>query len=93
MDNSLQPHRGGLILAFGVLGWVLCFPLAIAAWVMGSSDLKAMDAGRMDPAGRGLTQAGKILGIVWVVLALLGVLVFVGMLFLGVGISAIEATQ
>jgi len=69
MDSAeLAPHRGGLILALGILGLVLCQPIGIAAWVMGNSDLARIDAGHMDPTGRGLTQAGKICGIVAVVL-------------------------
>jgi len=62
--SDLQPHRGVLILVFGILGFVLCFPFGIVAWVMGSTDLKAMDAGRMDPEGRALTRAGQVLGMI-----------------------------
>ena len=63
-----------MILVFGILGLLLCQVLGIVAWVMGSSDLKEMDAGTMDPTGRGLTQAGKICGIVATVLAILSVI-------------------
>jgi predicted RNA-binding Zn-ribbon protein involved in translation (DUF1610 family) len=69
--RALAPHRGGLVLAFGILGWVVCFGFGIAAWVMGNHDLREMDAGRMDPAGEGLTRAGKIIGIVQCSLLLL----------------------
>jgi hypothetical protein len=63
--NYPNPHRGGLILALGIIGFfVPCFVFGIVAWVMASSDLRAMDAGNMDPTGRSLTQAGMILGIV-----------------------------
>jgi hypothetical protein len=62
---DLRPHRGGLILALGILSFVIAGILTgIPAWVMGSGDLKKMDAGIMDPQGRGLTQAGRILGMV-----------------------------
>ncbi|MDP7009652.1 MAG: hypothetical protein QGI78_08800 [Phycisphaerales bacterium] len=47
-------------------------PLGIIAWVMANGDLKKMDAGTMDPEGRGNTQAGKICGIISVCLALVG---------------------
>jgi predicted RNA-binding Zn-ribbon protein involved in translation (DUF1610 family) len=66
----LQPHRGGTILALGILGWVICFPMGIAAWIMGNEDLRKMDQGQMDPSGEGLTRAGRILGIVQCVLLL-----------------------
>lgn len=60
-----RPHRGGLILALGVLGLVVQCPLfSVAAWVMGNHDLREIDAGRMDPEGLGLTQAGRILGMI-----------------------------
>jgi hypothetical protein len=64
----MKPHRGTLILILGILGLVVCGPLGIAAWVMGANDLKEMDAGTMDPSGRGTTQGGKICGIIACVL-------------------------
>ena len=71
----LRPHRGVMILVFGILSLVICFIFGIVAWVMGNADLREMDAGQMDPEGRGLTQAGKILGIVGVCLTALGVVI------------------
>ena len=78
----MNPHRGTLILVFGILGLLLCQVFGIVAWVMGSGDLKAMDAGTMDPSGRGLTQAGKICGMIatiLMILAILGALSFVAL--------------
>ena len=79
---AYAPHRGGLVLALGILGLVLCMFCGIAAWVMGNTDLREMAAGRMDPEGRGLTEAGRIMGIISVVLSI-GALV-IGILVLGV---------
>ena len=62
----LKPHRGAAVLALGITGIVPCFICGIIAWVMARNDLAEMDAGQMDPAGRGLTSAGKICGIVGV---------------------------
>jgi hypothetical protein len=70
-QQTLRPHRGGIILVLGILGILCCFICGIIAWVMGSNDLREMAAGRMDPSGQGLTQAGKICGIVSVVLLIL----------------------
>ena len=67
-QQPLNPHRGGVILALGILGLVACFICGIFAWIMGKNDLWEMDTGRMDPSGRGLTQAGRICGIVSVIL-------------------------
>jgi hypothetical protein len=79
----MKPHRGTLILVLGILGLVVCGPLGIAAWIMGSTDLKEMDAGTMDPSGRGQTQAGKICGIIATVLLIVGLVVFVLLFALG----------
>ena len=72
--SAVKPHRGGAILALGIIGIVLCFITGIIAWVMGSSDLKEMDAGTRDPAGYSLTKAGMICGIIGVVLGILALL-------------------
>ncbi|MDA7980077.1 MAG: DUF4190 domain-containing protein [Pirellulales bacterium] len=66
--SHLLPDRGATILVLGLLGLLLCAFLGIPAWIMGSSDLKEIDAGRRDPTGRGMTQAGMILGIIACVL-------------------------
>jgi hypothetical protein len=71
----LKPHRGVVVLVLGILGIIPCFICGIIAWVMANSDLKEMDAGRMDPAGRGMTQAGKICGIIGVILAAVGLVI------------------
>jgi hypothetical protein len=74
----MKPHRGVLILVLGILSFVLCgIFTAIPAWVMGSADLKEMDAGMMDPAGRGMTGAGRILGIIICILFAVGVVLAV----------------
>jgi uncharacterized membrane protein YidH (DUF202 family) len=83
-----KAHRATLILVFGILGLVLCMPLGIVAWVMGNGDLKEMDAGRMDDSGRGLTQVGKILGMVSVILTIVAVVIWLLMVFLMVGAAA-----
>lgn len=75
----LAPHRGGMILTFGILGIIgpwLCTPLwffSILAWIMGHADLKEIREGRMDPEGEGMTKAGWIMGIIGTVLLVFGV--------------------
>jgi len=80
----MQTHRGTMILVFGILGLVVCFPFGIVAWVMGNADLKAMNAGTMDPEGRGTTQAGKIIGMIATILNVLGFII--GILFLALAL-------
>lgn len=84
-----QPHRGTLVLVFGILGFLVCVLLSPAAWIMGRTDLKQMDAGIMDPEGRTLTQVGMILGIInsCIMLAGLGIMFLWLVLMLGVGVA------
>jgi hypothetical protein len=79
-----EPHRGTLILVLGLLGLLVCGLLAPFAWVMGSTDLKKMAAGRMDPSGQSHTQAGYVCGIIGTILLVLSVvaLLVVGVFFL-----------
>jgi hypothetical protein len=87
-STTLAPNRGGMILAFGILGLVICIIFSIIGWIMANKDLAEMAAGRMDPSGEGLTGAGKILCMVAVAVQVIGmifaILFFVGM----VGVAA-----
>jgi predicted Zn finger-like uncharacterized protein len=65
-------HRGAMVLTLGILSIVICGFLGPVAWVMGNNDLAAMRAGRMDNSGEGLTQAGRILGIISSIMLILG---------------------
>ena len=66
----------------GILGLVTCMILGPITWVMANRDLEEIDAGRMDPEGRDMTNVGRILGIVGTcllgvqALALVGWLIF-----------------
>jgi predicted Zn finger-like uncharacterized protein len=72
--GAFEPHRGVLILLLGIGALVFIPLLGPVAWILGNIDLKAMDAGRMDPEGRQMTQIGKILGIIATVFMVLGFL-------------------
>lgn len=73
----MQPHRGVLILVFGILSLVLCPFFGVAAWSMGNADLQEMATGRMDPTGRDMTQAGRICGIVGSSILILQIVIMV----------------
>ena len=64
---GLKPNRATLVLALGIVGLLCCGPLGIVAYIFGKNDLAEMDAGMMDPSGRGTTNVGRILGIVAIV--------------------------
>lgn len=72
--HALKSHRGGTILALGILGFFTFGLAGISAWVEGNKDLKEMSAGTMDPGGWRLTEKGRNWGmaatIVWAVILL-----------------------
>ena len=81
--QHLQPHRGVLILVFGILSWVVCVVFGIVAWVMGNGDLRAMREGRMDPSGEGLTQAGRIVGMIHIIISIIAIPVLIILFMIG----------
>ena len=87
----MRPHRAVLILVLGILSFVGCgIFTAIPAWVMGNADLKDMETGAMDPSGRGMTSAGKILGMIACILTIIGFVVVMAMLLLGFGLFGLS---
>jgi hypothetical protein len=75
--GMFTPHRGGLVLVFGVLGIVMGCPVFSAiAWILGSRDLREIRQGRMDRQGEGITLVGMILGMIvsllWLVFGFIG---------------------
>ena len=71
----MKPHRGVLILVFGILGIVVCPIFAIVAWMMGNTDMAEIRGGQMDPEGESLTNVGRILGMVGCILLLVSIVV------------------
>lgn len=85
--RDCAPHRGGGVLAMGIISLVspmlgitapLGLILGLIGWVMGSRDLKKMEAKVMDPQGKGMTQAGWICSIIGTILSGLVTLFCVG---------------
>lgn len=70
-----EQSQATTILVLGILGIVCsCFPLGIAAWIMGNTELQAIDEGRRPPENRGTANAGRICGIVSVALSAIGII-------------------
>jgi hypothetical protein len=63
--RDLEPHRGGLILALGIISFFFA-PLILGpiAWILGNIDLAAIRAGRMDPEGESQTSTGRLCGMI-----------------------------
>ncbi len=83
-----REHRGAIILTLGILGLALGW-VPLAGWIfggialgMGNSDELEMARGVMDRGGKGQTQAGKICGLLAVILS---TLVFVSCCVLRMG--------
>ncbi|MDX1948262.1 MAG: hypothetical protein SFU86_22920 [Pirellulaceae bacterium] len=75
-----EAHRGPAILALGLVSILACQLIAIAPILMGFADLDKMKRGVMDPAGRGLTIAGLVLGCLAIVLFVLQILLVIIMI-------------
>jgi hypothetical protein len=75
--RRLWPHRGGTVLAFGIISLLLSWTMivgikfGIITLVLAYIDLRAMDRGEMNPAGRGTTRAGQMCAIIAVCLSTL----------------------
>ena len=81
---AVRTHPNGTsILVMGILGLVVCGPLAIVAWVMGNAAQGEMDSQRnVTWTNRSNVNAGRACGIIgtclWVLIALGSVLVIGG---------------
>ncbi len=71
------PHRGGLILLFGFLGFITAGILGAVAWIWANRDLALMNMGIMDERGIDKTVYGRILGIVSSLGWLLAILIYI----------------
>jgi len=75
--RMLKPHRGTLVLVMGILSLVVCGVFGPIALSMGRNDLAEIDAGLMDPSGRGTVNAGRICGIIGTIILVLQILYIV----------------
>ncbi|MEZ6319129.1 MAG: hypothetical protein R3B49_10315 [Phycisphaerales bacterium] len=81
--GSMEPHRATMVFVLGLLSLILCSLCGPFAWRMGKADLAKMDAGQMDPEGKGLTKAGFICGIIGCVVLVLQLLYVIFIVLLG----------
>lgn len=69
--RGIQPHRGPLVLALAIVGiFTLCAAPSLIGLILGLYDLRLMKREKMDPAGRGLTIAGIVVSIGFIILSL-----------------------
>lgn len=85
----IEHPKGTTILILGILGLVCCSPLGVAAFFMGNTALKEIDAAPGRYSNRGVVQAGRICGIISCVLLALSIL----WLFALGGLAAISGSS
>lgn len=90
---NLLSMVGGLAFAPCCFGTLIPVGLAIPAWMMANSDIRAMRGGRMDPSGLSPTTSGRICAIISLALSAIGILfavlaVVFGMVLLGAAAAA-----
>jgi hypothetical protein len=73
--RDVAPHRGGAILALGIIGLLVSL-CPILGWTLGgiatnmaNADLTKMNLGHMDRDGRSQTETGKMLGTIAIVIS------------------------
>lgn len=64
-------------MILGILGLVCCGLLAIPAYIIGNNAVKEIDASGGQYGGRGMANAGKICGLIGIVLMILGIIFYV----------------
>lgn len=83
--------RAILALIFGILGLLSVGLFSIPAWILGKAERQAIETGASPDSGRGMAEAGYILGIIGVVilviaaLSVLGWMVFIAHLIVSQG--------
>lgn len=70
--------RAILALIFGILGLMSMGLFAIPAWILGKAERQAIESGASPDSGRGMAEAGYILGIIGVVLLGIAILFLLG---------------
>lgn len=72
-------------MIFGILGLVCCGVLAIPAYIIGNKAVQEIDASGGQLGARGMANAGKIMGIIGMVLLALGLLYVIFAVVFSVG--------
>ena len=74
-EQPPQDHpRATMSMILGILGLVICGVIAPFAWRIGKRTMDEIDASGGHLGGRGMAQAGYIMGIIGTVFLALGVL-------------------
>lgn len=78
------PSNAVTALVLGILAFVMCGPFtAVPAIVIGRKAMREIDASQGQLGGRGMAQAGFVLGIVGTVIGVLALLLVIGVFAFG----------
>lgn len=81
-----------IALVLGVLSLACCgFMAGIPAFIIGRSELKGIDEGRLHESNRTMAKIGMILGIVGTILSCLGTLLYILLMVFGLSAGMMES--
>ncbi len=72
-----ESSQATIALVCSIAGFVLCGLLAPVGWYLANQEIAGIDAGRRDPAHRGMANAARIIGAILTVLMILAVVLIV----------------
>ena len=79
VGGPILPQRANWLITLAILGFLCVCPVfSISAWIMASADLREMNTGQRDSAGRSSTllayRIGLVAATIWISFAILGFL-------------------
>lgn len=80
-------------LVWSIVSLVCCQPAGIVGYIQARNELEAIGGGRRDPANEGTARAARIISMIALGLAILGILAtiaFIVLLLLGSGVAFME---
>ncbi len=86
-----EESQATVVVVLGAVGIVFCQIVSPIAWIMGSRELSAIDAGRRDPRNRTQAKVGMWLGIIGTLLIVLAIVAVIAIIILGAGLAASSA--
>lgn len=81
--GPIEHPQGTTVLILGILGFVVCGFLGVAAFFMGNRVIKEIDANPGRYSNRGSVQVGRILGGIVTVLMILGIVAVIILVAVG----------
>jgi phage FluMu protein Com len=71
--RSYSPHDGGTMLIWAIVGLLCCWFISIYVLIKSSQSINEIRNGTMDPSGRGLLEAARIIAIIDLILVVVSI--------------------